>query len=390
MCKTNRTREDSQRGSFPIKVCHVAMGDMWAGAEVQLLTLMTQLVRLHGFEWSVVLFNDGRLADELRKLPVSLTVLPETVHGPIGIAFRLARLFRAIRPDIVHTHKYKDSIVASIVARCMGVRRVIRVVHGRPEPFNGLRNARMVGYTMLDSLVTHLLADKVVAVSFDLEQFLLRTFDRNQVACIHNGINLESIVVTMSRADKRKEWQVDDKTIMIGTVGRLVPVKGHMVLLEALQILRRQHDNVKLLLVGDGPLRDTLEAEAKRLGLEQFVIFSGHQEQPYDLINMMDIFLLPSLHEGIPMVLLEALALRRPVVASRVGGIPEVLSHGRTGMLISPANPAELAGAIGDLIENQDKAAAIGMAGRVQIESEFTASLMADRTVSIYQSLCGN
>ncbi|MCW5799583.1 MAG: glycosyltransferase [Nitrospira sp.] len=351
---------------------------------------MTQLVRLHGFEWSVVLFNEGRLADELRKLPVSLTVISETSHGPVGIAFRLAKIFRAIRPDIVHTHKYKDSIVASIVARCMGVRRIIRVVHGRPEPFNGLRNARMVGYTMLDRLVTHLLIDKVVAVSSDLEQLLIGTFGRNRVVCIHNGINLGSIVVTMSRVDKRKEWQVSDKTILIGTVGRLVPVKGHMVLLEALKILRELHGNVKLLLVGDGPLRTNLETEAKRLGLEHFVIFSGHQEQPHDLINMMDIFLLPSLHEGIPMVLLEALALNRPVIASRVGGIPEVLSHGRSGILVSPAKPGALAMAIRDLIEHPDKAVSIGMAGRVQVETEFSASIMADRTVGVYNSLLGN
>lgn len=379
---------DTQQRVVPIKVCHVAMGDMWAGAEVQLQTLMSELVRLQGLELSVVLFNEGRLADELRKLSVSLVVIPENRLTPIGIALRLAKVFRKIRPDIVHTHKYKDSIIGSLVARCTGVNRVIRVVHGRPEPFNGLRNLKMAGYTMLDRLVTRLLVDKVVAVSSDLEGLLLRTLDRSRVVRIHNGINLESIVVRMSRADKRKEWLVDDKTIVIGTVGRLVPVKGQIVLLEALQIVRKLHGNVTLLLVGDGPLRASLEDEARRLCLEQFVIFSGHQEQAYDFINMMDIFLLPSLHEGIPMVLLEALALRRPIVASRVGGIPEVLSHGRCGLLVSPASPAELASAIGNLIENQEKAAAFGIAGRVQVETEFGVTMMADRIVKLYQSVC--
>jgi hypothetical protein len=91
------------------------MGDMWAGAEVQLLALMTYLVRLQGFEWSVVLFNEGRLADELRKLPVAVTVIPEKHHGALTIAYRLAKAFRRIRPNIVHTHKYKDSILSSIV-----------------------------------------------------------------------------------------------------------------------------------------------------------------------------------------------------------------------------------------------------------------------------------
>ena len=194
----------------------------------------------------------------------------------------------------------------------------------------------------------------------------------------------------MQRADKRKEWRVDGKAILIGTVGRLVPVKGHAVLLEALRILRRSHPNATLLFVGDGPLRGHLEAETKRLGLDQSVIFSGHQAQSYDFINMMDIFVLPSLHEGIPMVLLEAFALKRPVIASRVGGIPEVVSHGHSGILVSPANAEELASGIGDMIENPAKAAAFGEAGRSQVECEFSASMMANRTAAMYRSLHKN
>ena len=373
-----------------MKVCHVAMGDLWAGAEVQLLTLMTCLVRLPRFEWSVVLFNEGRLADELRKLPLSLSVIPERHHSPIAIAFRLAKIFRQFRPDIVHTHKYKDSILGSIVARCMGVPHVVRVVHGMPEPFKGLRNVKMAGYAIADRFVTAWFVDKVIAVSSDIEKVLLRTHGANRVVCIHNGIDLDAVHVTMQRADKRKEWRVDGKAILIGTVGRLVPVKGHAVLLEALRILRRSHPNATLLFVGDGPLRGHLEAETKRLGLDQSVIFTGHQAQSYDFINMMDIFVLPSLHEGIPMVLLEAFALKRPVIASRVGGIPEVVSHGHSGMLVSPANADELASGIGDMIENPAKAAAFGVAGRSQVECEFSASMMANRTAAMYRSLYKN
>lgn len=371
-----------------MKVCHVAMGDLWAGAEVQLLALMTYLVRLHGFEWSVVLFNEGRLADELRKLPLSLTVIPERHHSPLAIAFRLAKIFRQFRPDIVHTHKYKDSIIGSIVARCMGVAHVIRVVHGMPEPFKGLRNVKMAGYAIADRLATAWYVDKVIAVSSDIEKVLVQTYGSNRVVCIHNGIDLEAVHVIMQRADKRKEWYVDGKAILIGTVGRLVPVKGHAVLLEALLILHRSHPNVTLFFVGDGPLRGHLEAEAKRLGLGQSVIFSGHQEQSYDFINMMDIFVLPSLHEGIPMVLLEAFALKRPVIASQVGGIPEVVTHAHSGLLVSPQDPEAFARAMRDLIEDQASALAFGEAGRSQVECEFSASMMADRTAGIYRSLC--
>lgn len=370
-----------------MRICHVAMGDLWAGAEVQLLALMTYLVRLPGFEYSVVLFNEGRLADELRKLPLSLAVIPEKQHGPLALAAGLARVFRRFRPDVVHTHKYKDSILASIVARCMGVPHVVRIVHGLPEPFQGLRNVKMSAYMIADRFVTRRLVDKVIAVSSEIEQALGRLYGQGRLVCIHNGIDLEAVRVTTQRADKRKEWGVDGKAILIGTVGRLAPVKGHAVLLEAFRILSQFHPNVVLIFVGDGPLRVELEAEANRMGLGRTVIFSGHQEQSYDFINMMDVFVLPSLHEGIPMVLLEALALRRPVVASRVGGIPEVLAHSYSGVLVSPNNPEELATAIQSLIENPSKAVAFGSSGRSQVESEFSADLMATRTAEMYRTL---
>lgn len=260
-----------------MKVCHVAMGDLWAGAEVHLLALMTYLVRLHGFEWAVVLFNEGRLADELRKLPLSLTVIPEKHHGPLALASRLGKVFRQFRPDVVHTHKYKDSILAALVARYMGIPHVVRVVHGMPEPFKGLKSLKMAGYTIADRFVTGWLVDKVIAVSSDIEQDLLRTYDAARIVCIHNGIDLEAVRVTTQRADMRRKWNIDDKAVLIGTVGRLVPVKGHVVLLEAFQILSRSFQNVMLLFVGDGPLREQLETEAKRLGLDQSVIFSGYQ-----------------------------------------------------------------------------------------------------------------
>lgn len=376
--------------NLDVKVCHVAMGDLWAGAEVQLLALIKYLVRLPGFEWTVILFNEGKLADELRKLPISLTVIPEKNHSPITIAYRLAKKFRQVRPDIVHTHKYKDSILGSIVARCLRIPYVVRVVHGMPEPFKGLKNLKMASYTLADRLVTRWLVDKVVAVSSDIERLLSQIYGADRIVCIHNGIDLEAVHVTTQRAMKRNEWQIDDEAVLIGTVGRLVPVKGHAILLEALRILGNSNPNVKLLLIGDGPLRVLLEAEVKQLGLEQAVIFTGHQKQSYDFINMMDIFVLPSLHEGIPMVLLEALALKRAVIASRVGGIPEVVSHGVSGMLVSPGNAAELATGIRELVQDRAKAEEFGVAGRRQVEQEFDASLMANRTAAMYHSLCRN
>ena len=188
----------------------------------------------------------------------------------------------------------------------------------------------------------------------------------------------------------RKEWHIDDMAILIGTVGRLVSVKGHAVLLKALRILSESHHNVTLIIVGDGPLRGQLEREVRNLGLERSVIFAGHQAQSYDFINMMDVFVLPSLHEGIPMVLLEALALQRPVVATCVGGIPEVISQGETGLLAKPGDAVSLAESIRQLVENRSKALSIGESGRLRVEKEFNAQIMAKRTIDMYETVLSN
>ena len=371
-----------------MRVCHVAMGDLWAGAEVQLLSLMRYLARLPEFECSVILFNEGRLAEELRKLPVSLTVISEQTFSPMGIAYRLAKALLKIRPDVVHTHKYKDSFIGTLVARSLGIPYVVRIVHGLPEPFMGLRNAKMVAYTAADRLMTDWLVDRVVAVSSDIEKVLIGLYGSNRVSCIHNGIDLEAVRVTTSREAFRRKWQIPEDAVVIGTVGRLVPVKGHAILLEATRILQASIGNVALVLVGDGPLRKDLEANAKRLGLEKSVIFAGQQDQSYDFMNMMDVFVLPSLHEGIPMVVLEALALQRPVVATRVGGIPEVISHDICGKLVESGDAGDLAKGLKELIEMPDRARAFAMEGRRQVEQEYSANTMANRTAEMYRSLC--
>ena len=370
-----------------MRVCHVAMGDLWAGAEVQLLSLMRYLARLPGFECSVILFNEGRLAEELRKLPVSLTVISEQTFSPMGIAYRLAKALRKIRPDVIHTHKYKDSFIGTLVARSLGIPYVVRVVHGLPEPFMGLRNAKMVAYTAADRLMTGWFVDRVVAVSSDIEKVLIGMYGSNRVSCIHNGIDLEAVRVTTSREAFRRKWHIPEDAVVIGTVGRLVPVKGHAILLDATRILQASIGNVALVLVGDGPLRKDLEANAKRLGLEKSVIFAGQQDQSYDFMNMMDVFVLPSLHEGIPMVVLEALALQRPVVATRVGGIPEVIEHGQTGFLAEPSDASSLARLLQRLVEDLPMAVSIGKAGRTRVEEKFTARTMAGKTAELYEQV---
>jgi glycosyltransferase involved in cell wall biosynthesis len=170
-------------------------------------------------------------------------------------------------------------------------------------------------------------------------------------------------------------------------MGRLVPVKGLETFLKAARIIQSRKDKVKFLIVGDGPLKGTLRALARHYGLEHDVLFLGHRNDSYDVLAMMDVLVLPSLSEGIPMVLLEALALKRPVVASRVGGIPEVVEDCATGRLVEPGREGELAEACIALMDDPDLAERLGLAGRHRVRERFSVRSMAEKVADVYRSL---
>ena len=370
-----------------IKVCHIAHGDLWAGAEVQLATLCDIVVKKPGFELAVVLLNEGRLADTLRTAGVNVVVLSEMKYNSVQLFFLLVRYLSHYQPDIVHTHKYKDNILGSCAAALVGVRIVVRSVHGMTEPFRGREYIKMVLYESLDKLMSKWKVRKIIAVSSNITSQLIKIYGPRKVVRIHNGINLKQIQVVEDRNKVRERLGVGSDEYLVGTVGRLTPVKGHDIMMQTARLLKEESVNCKFLIVGDGPLMMNLKTLVRTLGIEKEVILAGQRDDVYDLINAMDIFLLPSLHEGIPMVLLESLALGRPVIASRVGGIPEIISHDKEGLLVEPGGSEELKRSIRTLIDDRHHASKLAGAGRKRVEEGFTGDLMAERTVQLYSAL---
>lgn len=364
------------------------MGDLWAGAEVQLVTLMRYLIRHETCTFIVVLFNEGRLASELRTMGVSVRVISESRYGLIRLVIHLARVFRQVRPQIVHTHKYKDNIVAILAARLTGGAHIVRMVHGLPEPFGGLKGFKMLCYVALDRALSRVWARRFVAVSASIATFLRDKCVAERIICIHNGVDLERLQIIEAKGQEiKKTLEIEIYETVVGTVGRLSSVKAQDRLLRATQQLILAGYKIRVLLVGEGPMEQFLKELTKHLGLDRVVVFTGHQERVVDYLSAMDVFVLPSLSEGIPMALLEALAIARPVVATRVGGIPEVIEHGVNGLLVDPEDTSLLARSIRELIEDRSKAIGLGKAGRVRIEREFSANLMADRMMDMYRSL---
>ncbi|MGH3072982.1 MAG: glycosyltransferase family 4 protein, partial [Gaiellaceae bacterium] len=187
--------------------------------------------------------------------------------------------------------------------------------------------------------------------------------------------------------DVRRELGLDDASLVIGAVGRLAPVKGHASFLDAAKLIVQEEPRARFLLVGNGPLQRQLRAQAAQLGLSDACLFLGDRADVYDLVAAMDVFVLPSLNEGIPMALLEAMALNRPVVATDVGGVPEVLEDGVTGLVAEPGRPGGLARGIAALLGDAERAAGMGRAGRDVARERFSREQMAAATAEIYERI---
>lgn len=365
------------------------MGDLWAGAEVQLRVLVDSLANRPDLELSVVLFNEGRLATELRMLGVSVKVLPETQLHALGVLRELIAYCRSGHFDLLHTHKYKDTILGTIAAARSGIRHVVRTMHGLPEPLRGVHALRLRSYEFCNDIAIKSRVDRVIAVSAQMEELLRSKYGAEKIVQIHNGVCVRQIDPGKLPCGMREQLGISRVHSVIGTLGRLTEVKGLEHFLVAAKQLLRYRQDLHFLIVGEGPLRPSLERRVKVLGIADHVTFLGHRDNPYSVLSEMDVFVLPSLHEGIPMVILEALALARPVVATNVGGIPEVITDCIHGLLVPRADPTALAEACTKFLDDRDLAERCGRAGQLRVQQEFSADSMSGKVAALYRELVG-
>jgi glycosyltransferase involved in cell wall biosynthesis len=223
--------------------------------------------------------------------------------------------------------------------------------------------------------------DRVTAVSDNVHDFCISHIGlpASKLTVIHNGVDLPE----KCPADARAELGLRPDDFVIGAVGRLYPVKGIQFLVQALAQTRVGH----LVVIGDGPEKSTLELLADRLGVADRIHWAGQRPDARNLMPAFDLFVQPSLHEGMPNTILEAMATGLPVVATAVGGTPEVVAHGVTGLLVSPKSPHALSEAISVLLDDADLRRRMGKAGRERVAQHFTVGRMVRKTEELYERL---
>lgn len=211
--------------------------------------------------------------------------------------------------------------------------------------------------------------------------------DPMRTVTIYHGIDVQRFDSTADNQQMRHVLGLTPEDMVIGAVGRLTSQKAHDVLLQAAAIAKKEFASLKCLIVGEGPMRTALEQQARELHLGDNVIFTGYRRDIPALLGIFDVFVLPSRFEGLPLSILEAMAAGKPVIASAVDGIPEVVIDGQTGLLIPPSDPQALANAMLWLAHNPSEAQAMGRAGRCRVASLFNQERMVKETESLYQAL---
>jgi glycosyltransferase involved in cell wall biosynthesis len=299
---------------------------------------------------------------------------PATLTGLLATARRL----RAQRVAIVHGYLYEGNILGMLAGRLAGV--PIRIASKRSLDHYPRRAQRLA--TRLANACAHRIVCNAEAVSR-----VVREEERpapEKLLVIPNGIPVD---VAAGPAERPAGVPVGAR--LVGMVGRLSWKKAVHHFLEAARRVREVRDDVAFVLVGDGPLRGALESEAARLGIGPHVHFLGERPAARALLGSLDVLVVSSVIEGMPNVVLEALAAERPVVATRVGGIPEILTHEESGLLVPPADPPALAAAVLRLLARPEEAAAFGAAGRRTVEARFSVEAMAARFAALYDELLG-
>ena len=340
------------------------------------------------------LYSLGELGERLREQGIPVLVLnarssanPLYLPQNLDTIRRLQRLLRRERVQIVQTHEFFSGTLGRVAARLSGVPVTILMLHNKDR-------WKRTPHVLIDRLLARW-TDVIVANSHSVKEFTVRyeKLRADKFVVIHNGIDMNRFTCYPNQGlNKRAELGFEPDTPMLTIVGRLTAQKGHRYLMDALPVIRDRFPDLRLLIVGDDSPHDVSTKEmifqqVQALGLTDNVIFLGQRRDVPDILCATDLFVLPSLWEGFGLAVAEAMAAGKPVVASRVDGIPEVVEDGVTGILVPPQDPGALARAILFLLGNKQRAEAMGQAGRERIERCFTLNRMVSQWDELYQHL---
>lgn len=374
--------EGARRSSAPVRILYLIVTLPVGGAEEHLLSLVRNLDR-NRFDPSVCCIGrSGPIGRELETGGTRVVELGKLEKGGFDgkIVPLLQEMLRNGRTSLLHSHLYHANMYGRLAAFREGVHAVCSIhnTYVHPKPHRRVINWWLARRTPV-----------IIAGSEAIKNDILR-YDgvpSGKVRVIPYGVDVEKFAIPLSRREARNKLGLPLDRFLAGTVGRLEEQKGQSYLVEAAARLRREGMPLSLLLIGSGREEERLRGLVAREGIEEDVLFLGTRRDLPDLFRAMDVFVLSSLWEGLPLALLSAMASGVPVVATRVGGIPEVVRDGVNGYLVPPADPSALAAALRRVWDDPGGGATCGEAAAETVRSGYSHRRNAERIMEIYDEV---
>jgi glycosyltransferase involved in cell wall biosynthesis len=364
------------------KVLQIIDGLNVGGAEMLLIDLVRGL-RNADYDVVVAYSTPGPLESRLRELDIPLFHLPRKFRVDPMLFLGIWKLIKKEKPDIVHTHLFKSDLHGRIAAWLSKVPLIISTVHNNDAWIRKFPLGQIYGWTAR-------LAHLIIAVSEEVREYHIQYANTpaDKIQVISNGVDISRFANPDLDPKKfRAELGIESSAPVLGIIGRLQPQKDHENFLNAAVLIANEFPSARFVIIGDGPLRDALIEKTKELNLSGNVIFTGIRHDIPLALAALDVMVISSRWEGLPVTLLEALAARRVVVATNVGGIADVVTSGESAMLVPAEDHMALAESCMRVLRDPQLAFALANAGFERVNSTFSMDAMMRKTVTLYQSL---
>lgn len=367
-------------------VLHLCSSLGFFGAENVIIELSKNM-KYFGYDPIIGIFNNLynshlELALEAKKNGIKVKIFPCKRKLDFFTVKKIKSFIHKNNVSILNTHGYKSNFYGLFGS----TKKTVKVATNH----NWIKsNIKAVIYCKLDSVFIKFF-EKIIAVSDPIKQDMLKKgILEDKIAVVYNGIDAEKFQKTFDKKKLKAELKIPVNSKVLGTVGALINEKGHLYFIEAANKILKIYPEIKFLIVGDGCCRKKLEKKVDNLHIRKNIIFAGLRTDMPEIYSVMDVFVLPSLIEGMPMVLLEAMASVKPVIATNVGSVSKVVLDNNTGILVNPGDVESLSNAMLFMINNDEAAKEFAKNGLKKIQNDFLSEHMCKRYVEIYNCLLG-
>ena len=367
-----------------INILHLYQNSKIGGVQQQIFSLIKSYNKDLFNPIFCCLGNREKIAEKLEQHGIEVITLNRTNYN--RLSFKIIKdLYKIIKEKNIHilrTHRYRSNLYGRIAGWLAGVPVIISSVH------DNYRSDKKIERKLMNKILS-IITDKIVAVSESIKNDIIR-YDKinpSKIEVINNGVDTLIFRPQSKDYELLKSLGINNDDIVIGFVGRIVPAKGLEYLLEAFSYLKKEINNIKLLIVGDGAILKDLKNYSIELGISKYSIFTGERQDIQKILSCIDIFVMPSIAEGLPNALLEAMSSGKTVVTTKVGGIPEIIKDRFNGLIIPDKNSEMLAKAIKELITDKDLSEKLGENARHFIIENYSIEAVNKKWETLYLSI---